>query len=118
MENRTKRLWIRLTPKEHDFLKNEAERHKIKVATYVRTCIFKKEASLINAIDFLKEYREGVRELKKIGNNVNQLAKYANFLEKSGRVNEQVILELNKLLGDFVRCQRETADLDRKILKA
>lgn len=118
MENRVKRLWIRITESEDKEIKRCAEKMGVSVSKYLRTRIFKSEASLINAVDFLKEYKERVYELKKIGNNINQLARYANHAEKAGQFDPVVIEELNKYLQDFIRCQRETADLNRKILKA
>jgi hypothetical protein len=119
MENRDKRLWIRLTPAEHGEVRERAKEMGVSVSYYIRTRIFRaKEASVINAKEYLDAYREGVRELKKIGNNINQLARYANYINNSGQIQPAVIEELNSLLKEFVLCQRETADLDRKILKA
>jgi len=118
MENRDKRLWIRLTESEDKEIKNKAKEMGVSVSKYLRTRIFKSEASLINAVDFLKAYKERVYELKKIGNNINQLARYVNYIEKTGQMNPALMEELNKNLQDFIRCQRETADLNRKILKA
>jgi hypothetical protein len=119
MEKKDKRLWIRLTAAEHDEVKRQSAGMGVSVSKYIRTRIFKSgEAPVINAVEYLSAYREGVRELKKIGNNINQLARYANHIQNSGLVQAAVMDEMNKLLQDFVRCQRETADLDRKILKA
>jgi Bacterial mobilisation protein (MobC). len=89
------------------------------VSYYVRTRLFKKsEASVINAVEYLRAYKEGVRELKAIGNNMNQLARYVNYVEKSGQIQPAVLEELISLLQDFIRSQREVADLDRKILRS
>ena len=119
MEKREKRLWLRLTHVEHETIKQSAKQMGVSVSKYIRTRIFRdNEASVINAIEYLGAYKEGVKELKKIGNNINQLARYANYIQNSGQIQPGVIDELNKLLRDFVNCQRETADLDRKVLKS
>lgn len=119
MENRDKRLWIRISRKEEEEIKQKARQMGATVSRYIRTRIFKKsEASVINAAEYLSAYREGVRELKAIGNNVNQLARYANYIQNAGQFQPVVIEEMNELLRDFIRCQREMADLDRKVLRS
>jgi len=116
--NRTKRFEIRLTAEEFNRLKSEAEEYGHSPTQYVRKRIFKREVAVINAVEFLSQYRERNRQLNKIGNNINQLARYANYVENSGKVSPAIIEELNSCLREFVRCQRETADLNRRILKS
>lgn len=119
LANRTKRFEIRLTVGEWNQLHNEAEQNGHSPTRYARLRLFKKsEAAIINPIEFLRLYRERSIELKKIGNNINQLARYVNYIEKTEQVNPALMEELSKHLQDFIRCQRETADLSRKILKA
>jgi hypothetical protein len=116
--NRTELIKVRCTDEEKQDIKKLASDYGMDVSSFIRGKIFEREVSLINAVEFLSMYKEGVHELKKIGNNINQLARYANYAEKSGQVSPALLEELNRYLQDFIRSQREFADLDRKIINA
>ena len=118
IEKRIKSVLFRFTENEKFEIEKNAAQMGVSVAQYVRTRIFKKEAATINAVEFFKAYREQIHELKKIGNNINQLTRYANYIEKEGLISPQIIEEMNKYLSDFIVSQRETYALNNKILKA
>ena len=118
IEKRIKSVHFRFTENEKLEIEKSAAQMGVSVSQYVRTRIFKNEVSTINAVEFLKAYREQVHELKKNGNNINQLIRYANYIEKTGQVSPQIIEEMNKYLGGFIVSQRETYALNKKILKA
>ena len=118
IDKRNKCILFRFTENERLELEKSAAQMGVSVSQYVRTRIFKSEVSTINAVEFLKVYREQVHELKKIGNNINQLTRYANYIEEAGQVSPQIIEEMNKYLCDFIVSQRETYALNKKILKA
>lgn len=119
LANRTKRFEIRLTNGEWNQLYNEAEQNGHSPTHYARLRLFRNsEASVINAVEYLKALQEKNRELNAIGKNINQIARYANYLQNSGQYQLAVIEELNKILGELVRTQRESADLSKKVLKA
>jgi uncharacterized protein (DUF1778 family) len=115
--NRTELIRLRCTVEEKEAIKKIASEYGLEVSAFLRKKALYKEASLISAVDFLSMYRESVHELKKIGNNINQVARYVNYAQKTGNVSPALLEEIGKYLQDFIRSQREVADLERKILK-
>lgn len=72
-ENRITFVKVRLTPKEKEFVIKQAKVRNILLSTYIRKSILDEKIILKTDIQI-------VFELKKIGTNLNQLAKYINSL--------------------------------------
>ena len=115
--NRTEKLIFRCSEAEINKIKELSVESGLDMSKFIRGKAFPKEPPAITAVEFLELYKEKTDELKKIGEKINQVARYANYSEKTGQFNPALMEELNKYLQDFIRCQRETADLIRKILK-
>ena len=79
---KTERIEIRLTPEEKTKIINNSVEAKTTISEYLIKIATKKEIVVINDLDKL------VIQLRKLGNNVNQLTKLAN-----GRVITCVELE-------------------------
>ena len=79
---KTERIEIRLTPEEKTKIINNSEKANTTISEYLIKSATKKEIVVINDLDKL------VIQLRKLGNNVNQLTKLAN-----GRVITCVELE-------------------------
>lgn len=79
---KTERIEIRLTPEEETKIINNSVEAKTTISEYLIKSAIKKEIVVINDFDKL------VIQLRKLGNNVNQLTKLAN-----GRVITCVELE-------------------------
>ena len=79
---KTERIEIRLTPEEKTKIINNSVKAKTTISEYLIKSATKKEIVVINDLDKL------VIQLRKLGNNVNQLTKLAN-----GRVITCVELE-------------------------
>ena len=79
---KTERIEIRLTPEEKTKIVNNSIKAKTTISEYLIKSATKKEIVVINDLDKL------VIQLRKLGNNVNQLTKLAN-----GRVITCVELE-------------------------
>ena len=56
-------------------------------------------------------------EMQKIGNNINQLAHYANICIKSGVVSEAVVQEMNQTIGELTKIEIKLEDIMRRIVK-
>lgn len=69
---RPKQVILYLTEEEHKRLKSNIKKSKLNQGEYIRRSIFKKE---IIVIDGLVEL---MKELKKVGNNLNQLTRAVN----------------------------------------
>ena len=79
---KTERIEIRLTPEEKTMIINNSVKTNTTISEYLIKSATKKEIVVINDLDKL------VIQLRKLGNNVNQLTKLAN-----GRVITCVELE-------------------------
>ena len=118
MDNKVKRKEIRLTQKEYDKRLQMAAASGRSVSGYIRAKLFGGEKATINAVKFLKEYRKQIYEMHKTGNNINQLAHYANTCIKSGKLSEAVVQEMNQRFGELIKIEIKLKDAMRKIIKA
>ncbi len=114
--NRERKLDIRFTKREFNQIVEQANKLNVSKTKYVRSKIFKGDIALINPVEFLEQYSSINLEMKKIGNNINQLAKYANMLQQAGQENLNVIVELNSYLKSFIDIQKQINKLNNKIL--
>ena len=69
---RNNSLGIWLSKDELDFLKAEISKTNLSQSIYIRKCILKKEMTIIPGI------RDLVIEIKRIGNNLNQITRSVN----------------------------------------
>ncbi len=87
---KSKRLSVRLAAEEWDFLRTEAEESGMALSDYVRAWV-RDRMGVENKKEYRKkkpkkhtgeknkeEYREIAAQIAKVGNNVNQLARWAN----------------------------------------
>jgi hypothetical protein len=88
------------------------------VSEYIRAKLFSGEKATINAVEFLVEYRKQIYEMHKTGNNINQLAHYANICINSGKLSKAVVQEMNQRIGELTKTEIKLEDAMRKILKA
>jgi hypothetical protein len=70
---RTRRLEVRLTAAELDELRARAKEAKARPSVYVRACVLGRVPRVIPSID-----EDIARELARIGNNLNQIARRLN----------------------------------------
>ena len=72
-EKRTESFILRLTEKEKEMLVSLANEHDMSISSYLRNMAFK--GSVVTKTDI-----QTVIELKRIGNNINQIAKQINLI--------------------------------------
>lgn len=72
-EKRTESFILRLTEKEKEMLVSLANEHDMSISSYLRNMAFK--GSAVTKTDI-----QTVIELKRIGNNINQIAKQINLI--------------------------------------
>ena len=75
------------------------------------------QLTIINAKELIALLESIGAEMGRSGNNINQLAKYANILNKHGRLSPVVIDRFNVLFERFVNEQHVLETALRKILK-
>ena len=71
-KNKSSIISFRVTPKEKALLEEKSYGHYRLMSDYIRDCVFKKEIVVINGLD------EFADELRRIGNNLNQLTRAVN----------------------------------------
>ena len=79
-ENRTKRVTFRVTEEEYKQLEELAYGSYRLISVYCRDCVFGKKITVISGVD------EAAKQLRRIGNNLNQL---------TWRVNEGTLSAVN-----------------------
>ena len=121
MEQRTKRLWIRLSPEEEVLFRRKAARYKT-VSQMVRDAVSQFDDTATHGkLDALRQmtalYRKYQQDLSWLGGNFNQTMKRANELaigqELTPQFFEQVlypqVTEILKLLNSIKREQHDIA---------
>ena len=121
MEQRTKRLWIRLSPEEEALFRRKAARYKT-VSQMVRDAVSQFDDTATHGkLDALRQmtalYRKYQQDLSWLGGNFNQTMKRANELaigqELTPQFFEQVlypqVTEILKLLNSIKREQHDIA---------
>lgn len=88
MENRSKRMWVRLTPKEFEQFKQKASCHQ-SVSSMVRDAVqcfnpIETKGKITVIKDASETIRDATQELNRIGNNINQMAHVLNYLMLQG----------------------------------
>lgn len=111
-KNKKARIEIRLTTEEKEQIIKDAGGTQ-KVSSYIRRKLLGKGSQLINPVDLIKHADQVTYQINKIGNNINQLAKYANQRKET---DDQILQNFNKHLNEYVKQQKELEKVYRKII--
>lgn len=102
------RVYVRYSDVEYDLLKTYAEETGCPVATYVRnTSLGNRPKIIYNVTADIEEIQKLTTEFGKIGNNLNQIAK---FFHMGGARSQAMQDEIN-------RCITELRELRREVIK-
>lgn len=100
-ENKTSIIPFRVTPEERAWIEKQSYGNYRLISDFVRDCVFKKDIVIINGLD------EFSNELRRIGNNLNQLTRAVNAgyvravdLTETKKEVEKLWQSLNSLLRD------------------
>lgn len=84
----------------------------------VRIRVLKNAANMLtNTKELMKKLDAIGAELGRSGNNINQLAKHANILQKQGLLSQSLTTEFTSLLGDYITVQQELEKNIRQIIR-
>jgi hypothetical protein len=72
---------------------------------------------VINASEMIFQLDRIGAELARVGNNINQLAKYANSLQKREMLSEQIVERFNLLFEQHIKIQLDLEIALRKIIR-
>lgn len=115
---RTKKIDARFTEEEYKTILALENELGVRKTDLVRTRLLQNApAILINAKEMIAQLDSIGAELGRSGNNINQLAKHANILNKKNRVTQQVIETFNLLFESYLQNQKDLEVVLRKIIR-
>lgn len=116
-DKRQTRLNLRLSDEEFKFVKNRADGFGLPLAKFVRVSLLDlpKPAKRVHDLPIVDP--KLMRQIVSIGNNINQLTRYAHIVSNDPKQNLNVLelaLSLQKI-GDELQILRETYTLDKDL---
>ena len=116
--NRIRIIKARLTEEEFKQLLNMEKQLNLSRTEIIRSrVLYNSNAVLVNANDLLQVLTQVGTELGRAGNNINQLARHANVLNKQGLINESVVRDFNELFGNYIKSQQEIEKVFRQLIR-
>ena len=117
-EKRTKKIDARFTEEEYKLVLEMEKTLGIRKTDLVRNGLLKNSRSvIINAKELISHLDKAGTELGRSGNNINQLARYANMLAKKDVLSPVVTERFNILLGQYLNNQKDLETALRKIIR-
>jgi len=126
MDNRTKRLWIRLSPEEEQQFREKALKYH-SMSAMIRDAVQQfNDVATLGKIDALNDmadlYRKYQQDLSWLGGNFNQAMKRANELAHNGMLDKQyyehiIIPQCTRVLDFLDDIKREQQRIIKKIIK-
>ena len=87
--NLTKTILFRCTEKEYELILKSAESFG-SLSSYIRVMLLTNKKIVIAPRVFVSETRQLMADINRVGGNINQIAKYVNYLGKNSFDNEVV----------------------------
>lgn len=103
-------------PLEKETILKEAKSSGLSVSDYAKRRLFGQKI-IMNYYDLFKDLHEIGTEFSKAGNNINQLAKHANVLNKMGKLDKSVVDMLSLLLDDYIKKKEDVRVVLRKVIR-
>ena len=97
-----KRFEFRLSEAELIELKTKAQEAGLNTSTYARKKVMDTKGSVFNPRPLIEHFFNYTGAVNKVGNNINQVTNYINYLKKEGKIDEKAVLEFNQLFYDLV----------------
>ena len=117
-EQRTRRFELRLSEAERTQFLELEQSLGISRADIVRIRVLQhSKKMLVNTSEMMKLLDSIGTELGRSGNNINQLARHANILNRQQRLDPGVVAEFNALFTEYIRTQRELEKTLRQLLR-
>lgn len=116
---RIKKIEARFTEEEFEGVVALEKSLGISRTELVRMRVLKESGMLVvNALALMSRLDTVGADLGRIGNNINQLARYANTLDNRGLLSPQIIERFNVLLDAHVDVQQKLETALRKIIRS
>ena len=118
-DKRTKKIDARFTEEEFRLVFELEKTLGVRRTDLVRTRLLQDaQLTIINAKELIAELEKIGTELGRSGNNINQLARYANRLNKKGILSPQVVEQFNLLFASHLEIRQGLETSLRKIIRA
>ena len=118
-DRRSFKIDVRFTEAEYREVEALEKALSLKKAELIRRKVLHDgKGTLLNAVAVLKSLDGISLELARTGNNINQLARYANRLQKHGVLSPKVLAEFLGMMNTHQRQQTEIQQLYRQVLRA
>ena len=115
---RTKKIDVRFTEDEFKVVLELEKTLGVRRTELVRTRLLQDaRLTIVNAKELIGELDRIGTELGRSGNNINQLARYANMLSKKGILSPQVIEVFNLLFEKHLSTQQEVETALRRLIR-
>ena len=115
---RTKKIDVRFTEDEFKVVLELEKTLGVRRTELVRTRLLQDaRLTIVNAKELIGELDRIGTELGRSGNNINQLARYANMLSKKGILSPQVIEVFNLLFEKHLSNQQEVETALRRLIR-
>jgi len=117
-EKRTKKIDARFTEEEYKLVLEMEKTLGVRKTDLVRNGLLKNSKSVvINAKELIGQLEKAGAEIRRSGNNINQLARYANMLNKKDILSPAVAERFNILLSQYLDNQKDLETVLRKIIR-
>lgn len=115
--NKSKRFEMRLSEEEDKVLRGLEKELGLSRTDIVKKRVLEGNGLLVNTRElFLKLDHLGA-ELGRCGNNINQLARHANVLNKAGKLNGEIVSSFNQLFETYLKQQEELEKAFRDLIR-
>ena len=119
MDEKRERYYIYLNPKELKILNEQLDSsHHNRLSEFVRYKLLKNHNQVftVNPVELLKTFDSYGTEMARIGNNVNQLAKFANQLNINNQVDPKVVSQLSERLVEYNALRTEIVKYFKRVM--
>jgi hypothetical protein len=101
-EKKIKKIDVRFTEDEYKSIIKMSQTFGLKKSELIRNRTLENtEPLIINGLELQRELALLGEEMGRSGNNINQLSKHANSLNKAGRMNESVVIRFEALFQKY-----------------
>jgi len=117
-DRRSKKIDVRFTEEEYALITRLEQQLGMSKTNLVRIRVLENSAGLlINSSEMIRQLDSIGSEMNRTGNNINQLARHANTLNKQHRLSPEIIGENNSLLRQWTDIQLLLEATLRKLIR-
>ena len=115
---RTRKIDARFTEDEYQLILELEKTLGISKTDIVRTRVLQQvKLNIVNGKELISLLNAVGAEMGRCGNNINQLARYANILKKKGMLSPVVGDRFNVLFDEYIQKQKDLETAFRRIIR-